>query len=140
MFSIFIKHQSVWFDGPVNGQRSSRMIYKLIFTENLSIKQIRVAQWSSGMIPASGAGGPGFKSRLSPIFSFGNFSAVLFCIISTFLSNSIMLSAFSHKRNLNVPKDRDGLLMTMAPIRLTTTYNKNTKSRNVRESKLETLL
>ena len=26
----------------------------------------RVAQWSSGMIPASGAGGPGFKSRLSP--------------------------------------------------------------------------
>ena len=24
------------------------------------------AQWSSGMIPASGAGGPGFKSRLSP--------------------------------------------------------------------------
>ena len=66
MFSILIKHQSVWFDGPVNGQRSSRMIYKLIFTENLSIKQIRVAQWSSGMIPASGAGGPGFKSRLSP--------------------------------------------------------------------------
>ena len=25
------------------------------------------AQWSSGMIPASGAGGPGFKSRLSPV-------------------------------------------------------------------------
>ena len=25
-----------------------------------------MAQWSSGMIPASGAGGPGFKSRLSP--------------------------------------------------------------------------
>ena len=33
----------------------------------------RVAQWSSGMIPASGAGGPGFKSRLSPnIFSLQN--------------------------------------------------------------------
>ena len=28
--------------------------------------RIRMAQWSSGMIPASGAGGPGFKSRLSP--------------------------------------------------------------------------
>ena len=29
-----------------------------------------VAQWSSGMIPASGAGGPGFKSRLSPSLFF----------------------------------------------------------------------
>ena len=29
---------------------------------------IIAAQWSSGMIPASGAGGPGFKSRLSPKF------------------------------------------------------------------------
>ena len=28
--------------------------------------QTTSAQWSSGMIPASGAGGPGFKSRLSP--------------------------------------------------------------------------
>ena len=36
------------------------------------------AQWSSGMIPASGAGGPGFKSRLSPknfaIWHFGRIS------------------------------------------------------------------
>ena len=35
-------------------------------TEHIQVQAL--AQWSSGMIPASGAGGPGFKSRLSPWF------------------------------------------------------------------------
>jgi len=29
----------------------------------------RVGDWSSGMIPASGAGGRGFDSRITPFFS-----------------------------------------------------------------------
>ena len=29
------------------------------------------SMWSSGMIPASGAGGPEFKSRHGPSFGFG---------------------------------------------------------------------
>ena len=32
-----------------------------------------MAQWSRGMIPALGAGGPGFKSRLSPLIFEGFF-------------------------------------------------------------------
>ena len=35
-------------------------------TEHIQVQAL--AQWSNGMIPASGAGGPGFKSRLSPFF------------------------------------------------------------------------
>lgn len=31
-------------------------------------RPITVATWSSGMIPASGAGGPGFNSRSGPYF------------------------------------------------------------------------
>ena len=50
------------------------MICKWISIQNSCKKQIRVAQWSSGMIPASGAGGPGFKSRLSPNILLQNIS------------------------------------------------------------------
>ena len=51
-------------NGPIS------VICKWISIQISCKKQIRVAQWSSGMIPASGAGGPGFKSRLSPRILF----------------------------------------------------------------------
>ena len=35
---------------------------------------IAVALWSSGMIPASGAGGPGFEPRKRPFWRYGAIS------------------------------------------------------------------
>ena len=35
---------------------------------NVARANLALAVWSSGMIPASGAGGPGFDSRNSPSF------------------------------------------------------------------------
>ena len=47
-------------------------------TEHIQVQAL--AQWSSGMIPASGAGGPGFKSRLSP----NNFAILIMQIFEGF--------------------------------------------------------
>ena len=49
-----------------DGEWSGGMIPLKFFKLHNERDKLSKAQWSSGMIPASGAGGPGFKSRLSP--------------------------------------------------------------------------
>ena len=51
----------IFFPGPILAFVEYSIHFK---TEHIQVQAL--AQWSSGMIPASGAGGPGFKSRLSP--------------------------------------------------------------------------
>ena len=41
-----------------------------IYLINWVYSQSQVSNWSRGMIPASGAGGPGFDSRIGPCFAF----------------------------------------------------------------------
>ena len=42
--------------------------FESLVSSRRSLVGERVAAWSSGMIPALGAGGPGFNSRSGPIF------------------------------------------------------------------------
>ncbi len=56
----------------------------------------QVAQWSRGMIPALGAGGPGFKSRLSPYFCW--FKTLLW------IFNKIKLSSTAQRVNCSTPR------------------------------------
>ena len=53
-----------------------------------------MGQWSSGMIPALGAGGRGFNSRLTPLFII-----IIIIIISFFSSLSFSYSLMITKRN-----------------------------------------
>ena len=72
---------------------SRGMICKWISIQNPCNIEIIVAQWSSGMIPASGAGGPGFKSRLSPNLLFE-----LFWFIIQAFWNTTTLAIFIYKK------------------------------------------
>ena len=53
---------------PHQNQLNQDGYFDVLRDEVIWVSQSSRAQWSSGMIPASGAGGPGFKSRLSPNF------------------------------------------------------------------------
>lgn len=50
------------------------MRYKKKYYETVN----QLASWSRGMIPALGAGGPGFKSRRGPIFFILKFIFLIF--------------------------------------------------------------
>ena len=54
---------------PHQNQLNQDGYFDVLRDEVIWVSRSSRAQWSSGMIPASGAGGPGFKSRLSPNFS-----------------------------------------------------------------------
>jgi hypothetical protein len=95
---LHVLHNNGWVDQMIT--RGMALDYCVVLKFCKSVSSITLqSHWSSGMIPRSGRGGPGFESRVGPILEYYIVSTSLVCSIRYILSG-YHTQAFQNARTI----------------------------------------